>query len=38
MITSAKVLLIIEDNAGDVRLLREMINEQGAHNTRLVHV
>jgi len=38
MIGSPNILLLIEDNLGDVRLLREMINEQGAHNTRLVHV
>jgi diguanylate cyclase (GGDEF)-like protein/PAS domain S-box-containing protein len=37
MIVSSR-LLIIEDNPGDVRLLREMINDQGAHNTKLLHV
>jgi signal transduction histidine kinase/HPt (histidine-containing phosphotransfer) domain-containing protein len=31
-------LLLIEDNLGDARLLREMFNEQGAHNTELMHV
>ena len=31
-------LLLIEDNLGDARLLREMFNEQGAHNTELTHV
>ena len=38
MIGTSKVLLVVEDNLGDARLLREMINDQGAHNTKLVHV
>jgi diguanylate cyclase (GGDEF)-like protein/PAS domain S-box-containing protein len=33
-----RVLLLVEDNPGDARLLREMFSEQGAHNTDLVHV
>src|ERR1700734_21769 len=33
-----KVLLLVEDNPGDARLLREMYNEQGTHNTELIHV
>ena len=33
-----KVLLLVEDNPGDVRLFREMFNEQGPHNTRMTHV
>src|ERR1700691_3069369 len=33
-----KVLLLVEDNPGDARLLREMFNEQGAHSTDLIHV
>src|ERR1700735_3971022 len=33
-----KVLLLIEDNASDVRLLREMFNEQDSRNTELTHV
>jgi diguanylate cyclase (GGDEF)-like protein/PAS domain S-box-containing protein len=33
-----KVLLLIEDNAGDARLLREMFSEDGSHNTELTHV
>jgi PAS domain S-box-containing protein len=33
-----KVLLLIEDNPGDARLLREMFNEQGLHDTELIHV
>jgi diguanylate cyclase (GGDEF)-like protein/PAS domain S-box-containing protein len=37
-IKSIKVLLLVEDNLGDARLLREMFNEQGAHNTELIHV
>jgi DNA-binding response OmpR family regulator len=31
-------LLLVEDNAGDARLLREMFNEQGKHETEVVHV
>ncbi|MGO8975886.1 MAG: hypothetical protein ACLQNV_20465 [Steroidobacteraceae bacterium] len=33
-----KAILLIEDNPGDARLLREMFNEYGAHNTALTHV
>jgi len=33
-----KVLLLVEDNQGDARLLREMLDEQGMHNTELTHV
>ncbi len=33
-----KILLLVEDNPGDARMLREMFNEQGAHNTELTHV
>jgi diguanylate cyclase (GGDEF)-like protein/PAS domain S-box-containing protein len=32
-----KILLLIEDNPGDARLLREMFNEQGSHITELTH-
>ena len=35
---SIKTVLLVEDNAGDARLLREMFNEEGAHNTELVQV
>jgi len=35
---SMKMLLIVEDNAGDARLLREMFNEQGPRDTELTHV
>ena len=35
---SAKAILLIEDNPGDVRLLREMFNSHGAHNTEMAHV
>ena len=35
---SIKILLLIEDNAGDARLLREMFNEQDSHKTELTHV
>ena len=35
---SAKTLLLVEDNPGDARLLREMLNEQGAHGIELTHV
>jgi diguanylate cyclase (GGDEF)-like protein/PAS domain S-box-containing protein len=34
---SIKILLLVEDNPGDARLLREMFNEEGAHNTELTH-
>ena len=30
-----KLLLLVEDNPGDARLLREMLNEAGAHKTEL---
>jgi diguanylate cyclase (GGDEF)-like protein/PAS domain S-box-containing protein len=35
---SIKILLLVEDNPGDARLLREMFSEQGSHNTELTHV
>jgi diguanylate cyclase (GGDEF)-like protein/PAS domain S-box-containing protein len=35
---SIKILLLVEDNLGDARLLREMLNEQGLHDTELTHV
>ena len=35
---SIKVLLLVEDNPGDARLLREMFNEQGLHKIELTHV
>ena len=31
-------VLLIEDNAGDARLLREMFREEGSHPTELTHV
>ncbi len=31
-------LLLVEDNPGDARLLREMFNEQGSHRTEVTHV
>jgi diguanylate cyclase (GGDEF)-like protein/PAS domain S-box-containing protein len=33
-----RVLLLVEDNPGDARLLREMLDEQGSHETELTHV
>src|SRR3984957_3216440 len=33
-----KEILLVEDNAGDARLLREMVNDQGLHTTELTHV
>jgi hypothetical protein len=35
---SIKVLLLVEDNPGDARLLREMFKEQGLHGIDLTHV
>src|SRR6202171_5909067 len=35
---SLGTLLLVDDNPGDARLLREMFNEQGAHSTEVVHV
>jgi diguanylate cyclase (GGDEF)-like protein/PAS domain S-box-containing protein len=36
--TQLKRLLLVEDNASDARLLREMFNEVGSPNTELAHV
>src|SRR5271154_4885696 len=33
-----KILLLVEDNRGDARLIEEMCKEHGAHNTELTHV
>jgi signal transduction histidine kinase len=35
---SIKTVLLIEDNPGDARLVRETLNEQGPHSTELMHV
>jgi diguanylate cyclase (GGDEF)-like protein/PAS domain S-box-containing protein len=35
---SIKILLLVEDNPGDARLLREMLNEQSMHFTELMHL
>ena len=35
---SVRKLLVIEDNAGDARLLREMLNEGGSRDAELTHV
>ncbi|MHB8500346.1 MAG: putative bifunctional diguanylate cyclase/phosphodiesterase [Candidatus Acidiferrales bacterium] len=35
---SMKVLLMVEDNPGDARLLREMFSEQSMHDAELTHV
>ena len=35
---SLKTVLLVEDNPGDARLLREMLNEEGTLNTELAHV
>jgi diguanylate cyclase (GGDEF)-like protein/PAS domain S-box-containing protein len=35
---SIKKVLLVEDNRGDARLLREMLNEQGSQDTELIHV
>jgi diguanylate cyclase (GGDEF)-like protein/PAS domain S-box-containing protein len=34
---SIKAVLLVEDNAGDARLLSEMLNEQGLHHIELSH-
>jgi diguanylate cyclase (GGDEF)-like protein/PAS domain S-box-containing protein len=36
--SSFSTVLLIEDNAGDARLLREMFNEGGSYSTELMHV
>jgi DNA-binding response OmpR family regulator len=33
-----KIVLLVEDNPGDARLMREMFNEQGPPDTELIHV
>jgi len=33
-----KVLLLVEDNQGDARLIREMFKDTGSQNTQLTHV
>jgi DNA-binding response OmpR family regulator len=35
---SIKVLLLVEDNQGDARLLREMLNERSLNGTEVSHV
>lgn len=35
---SIKTILLIEDNPGDARLVRETLNEQAPHYTELMHV
>lgn len=36
--TRISSLLLVEDNPGDARLFEEMLNDQGVHNTKFVHV
>jgi len=33
-----RAVLLVEDNPGDARLLREMLDEEGSFNTQLTHV
>src|SRR5580692_1703548 len=35
---SVKKMLVIEDDAGDARLLHEMLHERGSHDIELTHV
>ncbi|MBA3732237.1 MAG: response regulator, partial [Gammaproteobacteria bacterium] len=35
---SLKAVLLVEDNAGDARWLREMFNDQPSHDAQLAHV
>jgi len=35
---SIKTVLLVEDNLGDARLLREMLNEQNSLSTQLTHL
>ena len=35
---SIKTVLLVEDNPGDARLLREMFNEHDSHDSELTHV
>lgn len=35
---SITLLLLVEDNLGDVRLLREMFDRQRSHNIELTHL
>src|SRR5271154_2924611 len=35
---SMRILLLVEDNPGDARLLREMFNEPGSHDIEVTHV
>jgi signal transduction histidine kinase len=35
---SIKTVLLIEDNPGDARLVRETLNDQGPHNAEMTHV
>jgi diguanylate cyclase (GGDEF)-like protein/PAS domain S-box-containing protein len=35
---SIEIILLVEDNPGDARLLREMLNEQDSYHTAVTHV
>ena len=37
-LASKTTVLVVEDNSGDARLLREMLNDHGAYGTMLVYV
>ena len=35
---NSKTVLLVEDNPGDARLLRQLLNDEGQHDLQLIHV